>query len=143
MSGKPCRRRFLEVFAQGGVVAGAAGLGLGCGGPSLSGSYAAGNVTSLVQGELIAPTSGPLAVGLDVGGIWAMTLICTHAGCEAAIVTQGVLCACHGSQYDLQGNVVVGPATSPLQHFQVTVDGSGNMTVNSGVPVSETTRTPV
>jgi Rieske Fe-S protein len=141
MSDRPCRRRFLEVVAQGGVLAGAAGLGLGCGNPTLSGTYAAGNVSALVMGKLTAVSSGPLALGLDAGGIWAMSLLCTHAGCEASIEATGVSCPCHGSQFDLQGNVLAGPARSPLPHFQVTVDASGAISVDSSVPVSESTRT--
>jgi Rieske Fe-S protein len=141
MSGRPCRRRFLEVVAQGGVLAGAAGLGLGCGTPSLSGTYSAGNVSQLAMGQLTAVSSGPLAIGLDAGGIWAMSVICTHAGCEANVETTGVICPCHGSLFDQQGNVLSGPARSALQHYQVTVDAAGAISVDTSVPVSESTRT--
>jgi Rieske Fe-S protein len=143
MSARPCRRRFLQVVARGGVLAGAAGLGVGCGGPSLSGTYAAGNVSQLQMGQLTGVSSGPLAVGLDSGGVWAMSLICPHAGCEASITASGATCPCHGSQFDDQGNVLRGPAQSGLTHYQVTVDGTGAISVNTDVTVSESTRTPV
>lgn len=144
MSGNPCRRRrFLEVVAHGGVLAGAAGLGLGCGSTSLSGSYVGGNVSAVAVGQLVAVSSGPLAVGRDAGGLWAMTLVCPHAGCDSSIVSSGVICACHGSQFDVQGNRLAGPARSGLQHFEVTVDASGEITINADVAVAETVRTAV
>jgi Rieske Fe-S protein len=143
MSVRPCRRRFLQVVAQGGALAGAAGLGIGCGTPSLSGTYSAGNVSQLQMGQLTGVSSAPLALGLDAGGIWAMTLICPHAGCDAQISGSGAECPCHGSQFDAQGNVTRGPAQSGLTHYQVTVDGTGAITVNADVTVSESTRTPV
>jgi nitrite reductase/ring-hydroxylating ferredoxin subunit len=140
------RRRFLEVAAQGGVVAGATHLGVGCS-SAFGGRYAAGNASQLQVGELVAVPKAPLAIGRDTGGVYAMTLICTHLACDmsaqGAVSAQGVVCYCHGSQFDVNGNPVVGPATSPLQHYDVTIDASGAMTINADVPVSETTRTPV
>jgi nitrite reductase/ring-hydroxylating ferredoxin subunit len=143
MSDEPCRRRrFLEVVAQGGVLAGAAGLGIGCGG-GLSGSYAAGNVSQLEVGQLVAVSGAPLAVGRDAGGVWAMSLVCTHEGCDGSVEAGGVFCACHGSRFDVQGNPPAGPARAPLQHYHVTVDASGALTVNTDAPVPESVRTAV
>lgn len=147
MSGHACgRRRFLEVVAHGGVLAGAAGLGIGCGSPSLSGKYAGGNVADLQVGDLKA-VSGPLAIGRDAGGVWAMSLLCTHEDCDMSadgtVAPSGIVCNCHGSRFDAQGNVTAGPARSPLQHYQVTIDAAGAITVNADVAVSETTRTAV
>jgi 3-phenylpropionate/trans-cinnamate dioxygenase ferredoxin component len=64
----------------------------------------------------------------NVGGtLHAFSDICTHMGClltegdlEDAIVT----CSCHGSQFDVtSGDVVSGPATEPVQSFEVSADG--------------------
>ena len=147
MSSPPCpRRRFLEVVAQGGVLAGAACLGVGCG-ISLSGTYAAGNVSQIQVGSLQAISSGPLAIGRDAMGVYAMTLICTHQGCDMAtdgtVTSQGVSCNCHGSQFDVNGNRLAGPAQLPLDHYPVTIDSTGAMTINTDAPVVETTRTAV
>jgi cytochrome b6-f complex iron-sulfur subunit len=147
MSSSLCpRRRFLAVVARGGAVAGAACLGIGCG-SSLSGSYDGGNVSQLQVGDLAAISTGPLAVGRDAGGVYAMTLICTHAGCDMAtdghVSAAGVSCDCHGSEFDVNGNRIAGPAQAPLQHYQVTVDASRAITIDTDVPVVETTRTVV
>jgi nitrite reductase/ring-hydroxylating ferredoxin subunit len=141
------RRRFLQVVANGGALAGAATLGFGCSSAGLSGSYAAGNVSQLQVGELVALSNGPVAVGRDKNGVYAMTLICTHQACDmssqGAVSAQGIVCYCHGSTFDVDGNPTRGPAGSPLQHYAVTIDASGEMTVNGDAPVSADTRTPV
>jgi len=125
------------------VLAGAAGLGVGCGSNSLSGSYSVGNVSQLQVGQLQAVSGEPLAIGRDAAGVWAMTLVCPHAGCDSSVSGQSVFCACHGSTFDAQGNRTGGPAHTGLQHYQVTIDSAGAMTVNADAPVSATTRTPV
>ncbi len=147
MSSPLCpRRRFLQVVAQGGAVAGATALGVGCG-SGLSGTYAAGDVSTLQVGSLQAISAGPLAIGRDADGVYAMTLICTHAGCDMAtqgqVSSQGVSCFCHGSQYDVDGNRLSGPAQSPLQHYAVAIDTAGAMTIDADTPVAEATRTAV
>jgi Rieske Fe-S protein len=140
------RRRFLQVLAQGGALVGAASLGVGCGGGP-SGPYDAGNVSALAVGTLQAISTGPIAIGRDASGVWAMTLICTHAGCDMAtrgsVSDSGVSCGCHGSVFDTQGNPVGGPAQSPLEHFEVTISATGAITVNADVTVAETVRAAV
>jgi nitrite reductase/ring-hydroxylating ferredoxin subunit len=147
MSDLPChRRRFLEVIAHGGVVAGATTLGVGCSsGPS--GTYAGGNVSQLQVGDLSPISGGAVALGRDSGGVYAMTLICTHEGCDMAsqgsVSPQGISCSCHGSRFDVNGNVLAGPANAPLEHFQVTIDATGAISIDASISVAEATRTPV
>ncbi len=141
------RRRFLKVMAQGGALAGAASLGIGCGGSGPSGMIPAGSVKDVAEGALFAVTGEAVALGRDSGGLYAMTLICTHAGCDMAtrgsVSPMGVVCNCHGSNFDTQGNPVSGPAHSPLEHYAVTVDASGNITINADTTVDATVRTAV
>jgi len=40
--------------------------------------------------------------------------ICTHLGCIPLKTDAGYLCPCHGSQYDLSGRIVAGPAPLDL-----------------------------
>jgi Rieske Fe-S protein len=88
-----------------------------------------------------------LCIGRDAGGVYAMTLTCTHAGCDigetGTVSPQGLFCGCHGSEFDANGNVVRGPASLPLDHFAVTNDASGNLTINSDLVVSATDRLTV
>jgi Rieske Fe-S protein len=44
---------------------------------------------------------------------------CSHLGCSIALSTEAKRfdCPCHGSQFSLDGQVLHGPATSPLSHL--------------------------
>jgi cytochrome b6-f complex iron-sulfur subunit len=82
-------------------------------------------------------------LGHDAGGLYAMTMACTHAGCACAMKGNELDCPCHGSRFDHLGNVLQGPATKPLPHFPVFVDATGNITVDRFTIVSQSTRTKV
>ncbi len=49
----------------------------------------------------------------------AVLSTCTHNGCEVRKLRGGFECPCHGSEYDLWGNVQGGPAPEPLERFNV------------------------
>jgi cytochrome b6-f complex iron-sulfur subunit len=134
------RRRLLEMAALGAV---AAGCGPGGVSPQSLGDVPAGNESDLSVGSLEAVGGNPLAIGRDSAGIYAMTLTCTHAGCEAQVDGRQIVCPCHGSTYDANGNVTGGPAPSPLDHFAVSADGSGNLTIHTGTIVPASTRLKV
>jgi Rieske Fe-S protein len=136
------RRRFL------GLAGGAALCGCTSAvGPIQFGDVAAGNVSSLPVGSLRALPSAPACIGRDANGVYAMTLTCTHAGCDmgqsGSVSSQGLFCGCHGSQFDANGGVVRGPATQPLDHFAVSVDSAGNLTVHGDQIVSADQRLSV
>lgn len=123
-------------------VAASASTCIGCG-PAF-GVVSAGNASALAVGDVKAVPGSPVAIARDAQGIYAMTLICTHESCDISqsgiVSASGLLCGCHGSRFDPQGNVIVGPAESPLQHYEVTADGSGNLTIDGNVPVPASTR---
>ena len=60
---------------------------------------------------------------------------CTHAGCRVnpySTATNTIVCPCHGSQYDIAGQVVHGPAPLNLQSYATRFEGDS--TLNIGVP---------
>jgi cytochrome b6-f complex iron-sulfur subunit len=58
--------------------------------------------------------------------VYGLSAVCTHAGCKGqdnwAIQDEVVVCACHGSQFSFDGEVVKGPATTPLATFEVKIE---------------------
>lgn len=69
-------------------------------------------------GELVEVDGQKIAAYRDDNGeIHALSPVCTHAGC---IVNwnnseKSWDCPCHGARYDIEGNVLTGPATKGLQ----------------------------
>lgn len=57
------------------------------------------------------------------GSYTALSPICTHLGCTVNIEGPHLVCPCHGSTYDRNGEVLRGPAERALRRFKVT--GSG------------------
>jgi len=116
-------------------------------GPASFGDVSAGNVKDVPVGALSAVGSEPVVLGRDAGGLYAMTITCTHQGCDVEPIGTGASatldCPCHGSQFDRNGGVVRGPASSPLAHFAVAVDASGNITIHGGTRVGAGVRTAV
>ncbi|ASC73613.1 Cytochrome b6 complex subunit C [Halomicronema hongdechloris C2206] len=57
--------------------------------------------------------------------IYAVNPTCTHAGCTVDwnVARELFVCPCHQSQYAVDGDVVGGPAPSPLPRFNVKVEG--------------------
>ena len=138
------RRTFLT------MVAGAALL-CACsksdGSPAAFGDVSAGNVKDVPIGGIDVVSGAPALLARDSGGLYAMTITCTHQGCDVEPVGSGsstVLdCPCHGSQFDANCNVIRGPAGSPLVHFAVDVSAAGDITIHGGRQVPATTRTAV
>jgi Rieske Fe-S protein len=58
------------------------------------------------------------------GSFKAFDATCTHQGCIVNSISNGKIgCPCHGSQFNLDGTVAQGPASSSLAAKQVTVTG--------------------
>jgi Rieske Fe-S protein len=107
----------------------------------------AGNVTAIAIGTLRV-VDGPVVLARDAGGLYAMSSVCTHAGCALdatnGTVPGGLDCGCHGSRFDGDGNVTRGPAGRALVHLLVEVDAAGAVTVRADLPpVAADARTAV
>jgi Rieske Fe-S protein len=70
------------------------------------------------QGRVIKDNGERLAVYRDHDGkVHALSSVCTHQGCQVAFnaVERSWDCPCHGSRFDIDGRVLDGPATRPLE----------------------------
>ncbi|MGZ3416893.1 MAG: Rieske (2Fe-2S) protein [Polyangiales bacterium] len=138
------RRVFLSTAISAVVVC------AGCGGEKTakpaSGPVAGGNLKDVPIGTLRAVLDEPVILGRDAGGLYAMSAICTHQQCDitrdGTIRPTGITCVCHGSRFDVNGAVKVGPAASPLDHYQVDLAADGTITIQASHLVSPSTRTP-
>ncbi len=142
------RRVFLKVMGAGAGCLTVGGLPLACGGPP-SGPIEAGNVSDLAEGDVKQVPEASVLVGRDAGGVYAMTAICTHLGCDTSgpdgtVDADGTIhCGCHGSAYNPDGSVLNGPAPNPLQHFKVTIADDGTITVDGSAEVGADERAAV
>jgi Rieske Fe-S protein len=74
---------------------------------------------------MVAPSAGPddapvLVVRQSATLYVALSMQCTHMGCPIDPPVQGIMtCPCHGSQFDLAGQVRHGPAQYPLGRYAV------------------------
>jgi cytochrome b6-f complex iron-sulfur subunit len=69
------------------------------------------------------------------GGVFALSAVCTHLGCITRFLSdeRAIACPCHGSRFDLEGNVVHGPAPRPLPWLEIQTDATGNLVVDTSI----------
>ena len=89
------------------------------------GSVMLGAVTAFPMGTWTRLNSPHVIVAHDAGGLYAYSTVCPHAACivNAPTATGSATCACHGSVFGPNGEVVNGPAATPLPHSLITVCG--------------------
>ncbi len=68
-------------------------------------------------------------------GIYAFLAICRHLGCIPDWVEEEHLfkCPCHGSNYNLDGDVVGGPAPSPLFRVSINYAPDGQLVIDKSL----------
>ena len=89
-------------------------------------SVSGGEVLASAGGWLIASEYGFLAINIDGTRVRAFSDVCTHASCRNAwqISNETFICTCHNSVFDLSGQVVSGPANSPLPEYSASKSGN-------------------
>lgn len=92
---------------------------------------------SLPPGEAFMPPGRSVALFRDEeGGVYAISLVCTHLGCIVKPKPSGFDCPCHGSRFGPEGKVIKGPAPAPLHWFAVSQKGEGTYVVDEGKVVA-------
>ncbi|HSN92612.1 MAG TPA: Rieske 2Fe-2S domain-containing protein [Anaeromyxobacteraceae bacterium] len=83
------------------------------------------------DGAVIARASGLpeplLLVHAPDGSFRAMSATCTHAGCPVGYERPSVVCPCHLSRFDLDGNVTNPPAVQGLAQYAASFDAPSGM----------------
>lgn len=125
------RRRFLSMLGWGALAAAGAGTLV------TTVRYLRPNALYEVASRIKLGPPGAIAVGTVLAdpahklfvvrteeGFHAMSATCTHLGCLTRYEAEHkrVFCPCHGSRFDLEGNVTGGPAPRPLPRLKLTVE---------------------
>jgi len=71
--------------------------------------------------------------GVTDQGVMALYQRCVHLGCRVPFcqTSKWFECPCHGSKYNYAGEYELGPAPHGMDRFKTTVDGSGNVIVDT------------
>jgi len=132
----PSRRDFLKLATRGLLYF--SGL-LGLGGllrylnyqpdPPPPARFEAGLATDYALNSRTLLPAVPAALIRDSKGFRAFSLVCSHLGCTVEIKSDNYACPCHGSRYDLAGQVIKGPASIPLTPLRVELTQDGKIVV--------------
>lgn len=90
----------------------------------------AGLPTEFPSGELTSLAEGPVFIGRDEAGLFALSAVCTHLGCTVARSGEGLTCPCHGSRFAIDGVNLTGPAARPLPYLALKLNADGLVEVN-------------
>lgn len=93
-----------------------------------------GKATDLPQGVTINKDQRVWVVRSEQG-IYALWSRCTHLGCTPNWfpAESRFRCPCHGSNFNLGGDVIAGPAPKPLWRVAVDVNPDGDLVVDKSV----------
>lgn len=150
ISAAGCSRREALVagssLTAGALLAGCGGteeLGSGvCMGTQPIGAVVVTGAETLAEGKAlrVPGTTKPIYVVRDGRGFLALNATCTHQGCDAIYVEGRNLyeCGCHGSRYNVDGTVIMGPAQKPLPHVFICRNSDGLIVVQPDHPLTGT-----
>jgi cytochrome b6-f complex iron-sulfur subunit len=141
------RRYFLEIVGLGSIAITAAGTAL------LTVEYLSPNVLldpspTFKAGPVDGYTPNSVTklkeekvyiVRAKEGYFYALSDVCTHLGCITNwLPDEGLIaCPCHGSRFNMEGNVVHGPAPRPLERYLITLNDQGQLVVDKAQKVNE------
>jgi Rieske Fe-S protein len=144
MTSNPTVSRRTALVAGVAGVAGASAVTLaacsGGGSPSTGTPTAAGRPLAKLDDLTVGKAVSAQVDGKDVivtrqsaDTAKCFSAICTHQGCTVRPDGNQLVCPCHGSVFDARtGNVVQGPAPTPLPEIPVTVSKGEVVTAPAG-----------
>src|SRR4051812_38622952 len=97
-----------------------------------TGPVKVGNVSEFASDGVFDKLAKAEQVGVvrEQGKLSACSAIWTHKHGVLKGVDGQLRCPSHGSRFNPDGSVVKGPANRPLDHFAITKDSSGELTVD-------------
>jgi cytochrome b6-f complex iron-sulfur subunit len=83
--------------------------------------FAIGSPADFPAGSVTFLPDRRLYVFNGADGLFCISAVCTHLGCNVRHVASGFECPCHGSRYDENGRVISGPAPKALAWYALTL----------------------
>jgi cytochrome b6-f complex iron-sulfur subunit len=95
--------------------------------------FAPNSVTAFVRGKFYLAR-------LEDGGFLALSRTCTHLGCAVPWVEKEMkfACPCHGSAFDINGNVIDTPAPRALDIYPISIENN-IIKVDTRAPIKRST----
>ena len=97
--------------------------------------FKVGEVSSFPIGSRTVIEGRGIEIVRERDGIHAISLVCTHLGCLIRPVENdsecGYACPCHGSTFTMAGEVRGGPAPRDLPWYEIYVDLTGSLVVDT------------
>jgi cytochrome b6-f complex iron-sulfur subunit len=136
------RRGFIKQLTVTSLVLGIGGAAVGCSRflqPNVlyepSKVFKVGELNKFPIGSRTVIEGRGIEVVRGKDGIHAISLVCTHLGCLIKPVENneevGYACPCHGSNFTPNGEVLGGPAPRNLPWYEIFMDHSGTLVVDT------------
>ena len=109
------------------------------------GEFNLGPYTEFPTGSVTPVEAGRFyLVRLEDGGFLAVYRRCTHLGCAVPFdqASGQFVCPCHGSAFDNEGDVLNQPAPRPLDLFEINVNETGELVIDTSSPVERDHASP-
>ncbi len=104
--------------------------------PEAASRFSIGHPSEFPAGEeQIIPGKNVLILSTGEG-VAAISLVCTHLGCIVSKSGGDFACPCHGSKFDAQGKILVGPAPKGLVWLELSRRADGKLQVDAKSEVS-------
>ena len=92
--------------------------------------FAIGDLNQYPLNHFTFITGKNIYIYRDRKGLKAVSAVCTHLGCILRVSESGFRCPCHGSRFNLKGEVQSGPAVRNLEWYEINREPDGRIVVS-------------
>lgn len=98
-------------------------------------SFVAGKRMLFPEGTVFFHREKRVYIVSDRRGIYSMSAVCTHLGCITRYRSESrvIACPCHGSMFNLEGEVIGGPAPRSLPWLDVRLNERDELVVDTSI----------
>lgn len=99
--------------------------------------FSVGDPNAFLENSVTTLKSRKIFVVRDGNSFKAISVVCQHLGCAVEFSKEKNIfeCPCHGSKYYRNGVNFAGPAPRPLDHFEMILNDTGKLVVDTSKKV--------